>query len=185
MKSKRLHLLLIAVLSISLVCSCSKDDNNVNEPIVPSLTGAITKQGIDFDNPKLECTKVTYVPATSAVTRAKQFEENQYSSIIFDFNDNIQVIIRSIIDKQYDSDPLPTHIYRLLKYCFINDYGYYGYFTFNLMKDGKVVSSENLAPPTNGDWWKMASDDSYFTINLDFKGKDMIYKGQVKYTFDK
>lgn len=190
MKKKGLYLLFLMVLSASFLVSCSKEDNNENnenEGIVPSLTGAITKEGINFDNPELKCTKVTYTSATS--TRAVQVDESKYSSMILDFNDNLQIIIRSIVDDMYADDSLPTHIYRLLKYCCRNEPitpTFDGYFTFNLLKDGKIVSSEILAPSiTNQNWWKMADDDSYFTLNLDLKGKEMVYKGQIKYTFDK
>lgn len=184
MKRQKLYLLLIMILSFSFLSGCSKDDsndNNENRTIVPSLTGAITKEGIDFSNPKLKCTKITITQGTP--TRATQ-ADSRYSSIQLDFNDNLQVVIRSVCQADYSKDTKATQIYFLFKNCFKNGI-YDGDFKFNLLKDGKIVHSETLNPPANADWWKMASDDSYFTLDLDFKGKEMSYKGQIKYTFDK
>lgn len=183
MKKKGLYLLFLMMLSASFLVSCSKEDNNENnenEGIVPSLTGAITKTGIDFDNPKLECTKITITDATS--TRAVETDANKYTSILLDFNDNLQVTIRSKAFSNYTKET--DKVYFLFKNCFKSN-NYDGDFTFNLLKDGKVEYSETFDPPTNANWWKMPDDDSYFTLNLDFKGKEMMYKGNIKYTFDK
>lgn len=192
MKKKGLYLLFLMVLSASFLVSCSKEDNNENnenEGIVPSLTGAITKEGINFDNPELKCTKVTYIPAKPTLTRAEQVGDSKYSSIRLDFNDNLQVTIRSIVGDMYADDPLSTHVYRILKYC-----GRYepispdfdGNFIFNLLQDGKIVSSETLdPPPAKQQWWETTSGKSSFTLNLDSKGKEMAYKGQIKFNIDK
>lgn len=183
MKKKGLYLLLLMMLSASFLISCSKDDNNENnenEGIVPSLTGAITKAGIDFNNPKLECTKITITQ--DAPTRATRASYG-YLSIKLDFNDNLQVIIRSLAQADYSKDSEGAKVYALFKNCIITN-GYDGDFTFNLLKDGKVVFSETLDPPAE-QWWESASGKSSFTLNLDSKGKEMAYKGQIKFNINK
>lgn len=184
MKKKGLYLLFLMVLSASFLVSCSKEDNNENnenEGIVPSLTGAITKEGINFDNPELKCTKVTITQ--DAPTRATQASYG-YLSIKLDFNDNLQVIIRSLAQADYSKDSEGAKVYALFKHCIIVD-GYDGDFTFNLLKDGKVVFSETLdPPPAKQQWWETTSGKSSFTLDLDFKGKDMVYKGQIKFNIN-
>lgn len=166
-----------------LLCSCSKDDNtggddngNGSNPLVPSLTGAITKDAVDFNNPKLKCTDcfIEFQPETRLMT------EERYASMRLKFNDNIEIIINSIADirdvKETDK------IYRFLKYC-VKSEAFDASITVNLKNDDVIVSSETFDAPADADWWSFASDDSYFTINLNLNGSEYKYSGAFKYEF--
>lgn len=166
-----------------LLCSCSKDDNtggddndNGSNPLVPSLTGAITKDAVDFNNPKLKCTDcfIEFQPETRLMA------EERYASMRLKFNDNVEIIINSIADirdvKETDK------IYRFLKYC-VKSEVFDASITVNLKNDDVIVSSETFDAPADADWWEFASDDSYFTINLNLNGKEYKYSGAFKYEF--
>lgn len=170
-------------LMLLLLCvSCSKDDTgsddtgNSSNPLVPSLTGAITDNEVNFNNPKLKCTKcaISFLPSTRLAT------EERYASMTLQFNDNVELVFKGIADIRDTKEA--DKVYRLLKNCYKAEWND-GSITVNLKNGNKVVSSELFNPPTNSDWWKMASDDSYFTIDLTLNGKQYTYKGQVKYIF--
>lgn len=162
-----------------LFCSCSKDNDNTGDntdTIVPSLTGAITKDGVNFDNPKLKCTDciIEFQPATRLLA------DERYASMRLKFNDNVEIIINSVADirdvKETDK------VYRFLKYC-VKSEAFNASITVNLKNDDKIVSSETFDAPADSDWWSFASDDSYFTINLNLNGKEYKYSGVFKYEF--
>lgn len=160
-----------------LFCSCSQNDNeDESVPLVPSLTGAITENEVNFDNPNLKCTNciIEIQPAT------RLSSEERYASMKLQFNDNVEIIINSIADIRdvKESDK----VYRLLKCCIKNE-EFNASITVNLKNGDKIVSSETFTPPANSDWWSMASDNSYFTIDLTLKGKRYTYKGMFKYVF--
>lgn len=175
---------LLFVMLLLLCVSCSKDDNtgddngNGSNPLVPSLTGAITDNEVNFDNPKLKCTDciIEFQPATRLAT------EERYASMRLQFNDNVEIIINSIADirdvKETDK------IYRFLKYC-VKSEAFDASITVNLKNDDVIVSSETFDAPADADWWSFASDDSYFTINLNLNGKEYKYSGVFKYEFPK
>lgn len=167
-----------------LLCvSCSKDndntggsDDNGSNPLVPSLTGAITDNEVNFDNPKLKCTDcfIEFQPETRLLT------EERYASMRLKFNDNVEIIINSVADirdvKETDK------VYRFLKYC-VKSEAFDASITVNLKNDDVIVSSETFDAPADADWWSFASDDSYFTINLNLNGKEYKYSGTFKYEF--
>lgn len=165
-----------------LLCSCSKDDNtgdgddSGSNPLVPSLTGAITKDAVDFNNPKLKCTDcfIEFQPATRLAT------EERYASMRLKFNDNVEIIINSVADIRDTKET--DKIYRFLKYC-VKSEAFDASITVNLKNDDKIVSSETFNAPADADWWSFASDDSYFTINLNLNGKEYKYSGEFKYEF--
>ncbi len=173
---------LLFVMLLLLCVSCSKDDNtgddngNGSNPLVPSLTGAITKDAVDFNNSKLKCTDciIEFQPATRLAT------EERYASMRLQFNDNVEIIINSVADirdvKETDK------VYRFLKYC-VKSEVFKASITVNLKNDDKIVSSETFDAPADADWWSFASDDSYFTINLNLNGKEYKYNGAFKYEF--
>lgn len=178
---KKITNLLFVVLL--LLSSCSKDNDNTDggddsgsNPLVPSLTGAITKNEVNFDNPKLKCTDcfVEFKPETRLLT------EERYASMRLKFNDNVEIIINSVADirdvKETDK------VYRFLKYC-VKSEVFDASITVNLKNDDKIVSSETFDAPADADWWSFASDDSYFTINLNLNGKEYKYSGAFKYEF--
>ena len=152
-----------------LLCSCSKDNDNTGDdnggsnPLVPSLTGAITDNEVNFDNPKLKCTDciIEFQPATRLAT------EERYASMRLQFNDNVEIIINSVADirdvKETDK------VYRFLKYC-VKSEVFKASITVNLKNDDVIISSETFDAPADADWWSFASDDSYFTINLNLNG---------------
>lgn len=172
----------VLFLMLLLLCSCSKDndntggDDNGSNPLVPSLTGAITDKEVNFDNPKLKCTKcvISFLPSTRLTT------EERYASMTLQFNDNVELVFKGIADIRDTKEA--DKVYRLLKNCYKADWND-GSITVNLKNGDKVVSSERFDPPTDTDWWSMASDDSYFTIDLVLNGKQYTYKGQIKYVF--
>ena len=165
-----------------LLCSCSKDNDNTGDdnggsnPLVPSLTGAITDNEVNFDNPKLKCTDciIEFQPATRLAT------EERYASMRLQFNDNVEIIINSVADirdvKETDK------VYRFLKYC-VKSEVFKASITVNLKNDDVIISSETFDAPADADWWSFASDDSYFTINLNLNGKEYKYSGTFKYEF--
>lgn len=173
-------------LMLLLLCSCTKDDNtdgggdngNGSNPLVPSLTGAISDNEVNFDNPKLKCTDcfIEFQPVTRLMS------EERYASMRLHFNDNVEIIINSIADirdvKETDK------IYRFLKYC-VKSEVFDASITVNLKNDDKIVSTETFDAPADADWWSFASDDSYFTINLNLNGKEYKYSGAFKYEFPK
>lgn len=169
-------------LMLLLLCSCSKDSDNTggsdngSNPLVPSLTGAITDKEVNFDNPKLKCTKCVI----SFLTSTRLATEERYASMTLQFNDNVELIFKGIADIRDTKEA--DKVYRLLKNCYKADWND-GSITVNLKNGDKVVSSERFDPPTDTDWWSMASDDSYFTIDLVLNGKQYTYKGQIKYVF--
>lgn len=167
-----------------LLCvSCSKDndntggsDDNGSNPLVPSLTGAITENEVNFNNPKLKCVDcfVEFQPETRLLT------EERYASMRLKFNDNVEIIINSVADirdvKETDK------VYRFLKYC-VKSETFDASITVNLKNDDVIVSSETFDAPADADWWEFASDNSYFTINLNLNGKEYKYSGKFKYEF--
>lgn len=160
-----------------LLSSCSKEDTPDNtDPPIKSTTGAITEKGVDFSNPELKCTKciIEFLPAT------RLSAEESYATMTLQFNDNVEIVFKGIADVRDETEALK--VYRLLKNCYKSDWND-GSITVNLKDGDKVVTSEKFDPPTNADWWHMASDDSYFTIDLDLKGTKYTYKGLFKYTF--
>lgn len=174
---------LLFVMLLLLCVSCSKDDNtggddngNGSNPLVPSLTGAITKDAVDFNNPKLKCTDcfIEFQPETRLMA------EERYASMRLKFNDNVEIIINSIADirdvKETDK------VYRFLKYC-VKSEAFDASITVNLKNDDVIVSSKTFDAPADADWWSFASDDSYFTINLNLNGKEYKYSGTFKYEF--
>lgn len=173
---------LLFVMLLLLCVSCSKDDNTGGDdnggsnPLVPSLTGAITKDAVDFNNPKLKCTDcfIEFQPETRLMA------EERYASMRLKFNDNVEIIINSIADirdvKETDK------IYRFLKYC-VKSEAFDASITVNLKNDDVIVSSETFDAPADADWWEFASDDSYFTINLNLNGSEYKYSGTFKYEF--
>ncbi|MFK1833914.1 hypothetical protein ACIXGO_04860 [Bacteroides fragilis] len=174
---------LLFVMLLLLCVSCSKDDNtggddngNGSNPLVPSLTGAITDNEVNFDNPKLKCTDcfIEFQPETRLMA------EERYASMRLKFNDNVEIIINSIADirdvKETDK------VYRFLKYC-VKSEVFKASITVNLKNDDVIVSSETFDAPADADWWSFASDDSYFTINLNLNGKEYKYSGAFKYEF--
>lgn len=170
---------LLFVMLLLLFSSCSKDDDNTPDnpdATVPSLTGAISKDEVNFDNPKLKCTKciISFLPSTRLA------KEERYASMTLQFNDNVELVFKGIADIRDTKEA--DKVYRLLKNCYKAEWND-GSITVNLKNGDKIVSSEFFNPPTNADWWKMASDDSYFTIDLTLNGKQYTYKGQVKYVF--
>lgn len=165
-----------------LCASCSKDntgsDDNGNgsNPLVPSLTGAITDNAVNFDNPKLKCVDcfVEFQPETRLLT------EERYASMRLKFNDNVEIIINSVADIRDTKET--DKVYRFLKYC-VKSEVFDASITVNLKNDDKIVSSETFDAPADTDWWSFASDDSYFTINLNLNGKEYKYSGAFKYEF--
>ena len=165
---------LLFVLLIILCASCSNDDNtnddNDSESLVPSLTGAITKDAVNFDSPNLKCTDciIEILPST-------KMDGEQYATMTLKFNDNVELIFKGIYNSLDKTEA--EKVYRLLKNCIT--------ITVNLKDGTKIISSEVFDNPDkgNGGWWEMASDDSYFTIDLNLKGKQYTYKGLFKYTF--
>lgn len=169
----------LLLMTLLLLCSsCSKDDdkNNDTDQLVPSLTGAISESEVNFDNPKLKCTGyvIEFLPSSRLA------EGERYASMTLKFNDNVEIIFKGIADISDTKEP--DKVYRLLKNCYKSDWND-GSITVNLINNGKTVSSEKFYPPVGGEWWYMASDDSYFTIDLTLKGKQYTYKGQIKYVF--
>lgn len=173
---------LLFVMLLLLCVSCSKDDNtgdgddNGSNPLVPSLTGAITENEVNFDNPKLKCIDcfVEFQPATRLAT------EERYASMRLKFNDNVEIIINSVADIRDTKET--DKVYRFLKYC-VKSEVFDASITVNLKNDDKIVSSETFDAPADTDWWSFASDDSYFTINLNLNGKEYKYSGVFKYEF--
>lgn len=163
---------LLFVMLLLLCVSCSKDDtgDDNTDVTVPSLTGAITSNKVDFNNPKLKCTKcvIEYLPSTRLA------KEERVANMTLKFNDNVEIIFKGIADIRDTKEA--DKVYRLLKNCET--------ITVNLKNDTKIISSEVFNnPDKDANWWKMASDDSYFTIDLNLKGKQYEYKGQIKYVF--
>lgn len=166
-----------------LLCSCSKDDDSTDdntgdnpEATIPSLTGAITKDGVNFDNPKLKCTDciIEFQPATRLMA------DERKASMKLLFNDNVEIIFNSIADIRDKTEA--DKVYRLLKNC-VKSEVIEASITVSLKNGDKIVSSETFDAPANSDWWEMASDNSYFTIDLTLKGKRYTYKGMFKYVF--
>ena len=168
-----------------LLYSCSKDSDNTggsddngngSNPLVPSLTGAITDKEVNFDNPKLKCTDcfVEFQPETRLMA------EERYASMRLKFNDNVEIIINSVADIRDTKEA--DKVYRFLKYC-VQSEVFDASITVNLKNDDVIVSSETFDAPANADWWEFASDNSYFTINLNLNGKEYKYSGAFKYEF--
>ena len=88
---------LLFVMLFLLCVSCSKDDNTGGDdnggsnPLVPSLTGAITDNEVNFDNPKLKCTDcfIEFQPETRLMA------EERYASMRLQFNDNVEISTNS------------------------------------------------------------------------------------------
>lgn len=161
-----------------LLSSCSKNDDETNDNpniTVPSLTGAITKDAVNFDNPNLKCTDCIIELLLST-----KMGGEQYATMTLKFNDNVELIFKSLMVLTDESEA--DKVYRLLKNCVKSD-NLNGSITVNLKNGDKIVSSETFDAPTNADWWKMSSDNSYFTIDLTLNGKQYIYKGMFKYIF--
>ncbi len=130
-----------------LLCvSCSKDDNtggsddNGSNPLVPSLTGAITENEVNFNNPKLKCVDcfVEFQPETRLLT------EERYASMRLKFNDNVEIIINSVADIRDTKET--DKVYRFLKYC-VKSEVFDASITVNLKNDDKIVSSETFDAP--------------------------------------
>lgn len=153
--------------------SCSSDDENAEteNKTVQTLTGAISTKGVDFSTSKLQCEKITF---TTLTTKSATYESPAIMTL--QFNDNVEVIIKGIADTRDLTES--SKVYRMLKNCISPD----GNITINLKDGDKIVSSESFIP-TNADWWTMATDDSYFTLNFDLKGQKYSYWGQIKYVF--
>lgn len=173
---------LLFVMLLLLCVSCSKDDigsddnGNGSNPLVPSLTGAITNNEVNFDNPKLKCTDcfIEFQPETRLLT------EERYASMRLKFNDNVEIIINSVADIRDTKES--DKVYRFLKYC-VKSEVFDASITVNLKNDDVIVSTETFDAPADADWWSFASDDSYFTINLNLNGKEYKYSGKFKYEF--
>ena len=169
---------LLFVMLLLLCASCSKDDtgDDNTDDTVTSLTGAITSNKVDFNNSNLKCTDcvITFLPATRLMA------EERTAIMTLKFNDNVEVILKSIADIRDKTEA--DKVYRFLKNCVKSDV-LDASVTVNLKNSDKIVSSEVFPAPTDTDWWKMARDDSYFTIDLTLNGKQYSYKGQVKYIF--
>lgn len=172
---KYLLFVLMAVITVGF-SGCSSDDeepDDTNKPPVTSTTGAITKDGVNFSDEKLKCEEIVFteIPEQKSVARAAIQDIPAY--MILRFNDNVEVVFNGII---YEDDNLPERIYRILKNCGKGD------ITINFIENEKIVSTETFDAPLS-DWWKMADDDSYFSLQFDFKGEKYSYTGQIKYEF--
>lgn len=177
---KYLFYFLVAFATVSF-CACSDDDkeedDDTNKPPVASITGAITKDGVAFGTKGLEVEEIIFTELLEQKTVARAGFEETPASMTLRFNDNVEIIVRSI---GYDVDNTEAQkIYRLLKNC----YKGVGDITINFIENGKVVSSETFDAPTDRDWWYMPTDDSYFTFDFDFKGEKYSYYGEIKYVF--
>lgn len=164
-KNLSIFLVMFALFS----CSSSDDgEDNTGETPIPSTTGAITKDGVNFSESNLKCEKIVFASLESTVEHP--------ATMTLQFNDNVEVIIKGVADTRDTKES--DKVYRMLKNCISPN----GSITINLKDGNKIVSSETFTPPTTS-WWKIASDDSYFTIDFNFKGEKYSYWGQIKYVF--
>lgn len=133
-----------------LLCSCTKDDDNTSDnpdTTVPSLTGAITKDGVNFDNPNLKCTDC--IIELSPATRLMADERKASMKLLF--NDNVEIIFNSIADIRDKTEA--DKVYRLLKNC-VKSEVIEASITVNLKNGDKIVSSETFDAPADSDWWE-------------------------------
>lgn len=180
---KYLLFVLMAVITVGF-SGCSSDDeepDDTNKPPVTSTTGAITKDGVAFGTKGLECTEVIFTDLVvkSSVTRATDDDYETPTSMTFKFNDNVEVVIRSIADKRDESEFF--RVYRLLKNCYYDkDDTIKRDISINFIEGGKIISSETFNAP-NTDWWGSDWNDEIITFEFDFKGKEYNYVGVITY----
>lgn len=185
MKMKKyLLFVLMAVITAGFVACSSSDDeepDDTNKPPVTSLTGSITKDGIDFSTEGLKCTEVIFTDLVvkSSVTRATDDDYETPTSMTFKFNDNVEVVIRSIADKRDESEFF--RIYRLLKNCYYEKDGTIKRdISINFIEGGKIISSETFNAP-NTEWWTSDWDNESISFEFNFKGEKYNYSGVISY----
>lgn len=158
---KKLLFTLYLAVSAILFYSCGSDDNTDTDPnpIVPTTTGAISKNGVNFDNKDLKVES-----ATIAKSQLKSTFVTTYLTLLF--NDNVQVVIEANIDEGTTipfNDAYDTYIKYATKV------------TFNILNNNTIIESESFIDEAK---IKNMYNNDLNTLTLNFKNK-YEYKGEI------
>ncbi|MDR2950074.1 MAG: hypothetical protein LBV71_12810 [Prevotella sp.] len=151
----------LCLMATTLFYSCSSDDNNDTDPnpIVPTTTGAISNNGVNFNNKDLKVES-----AIIAKSQLKSTFVTTYLNLLF--NDNVQVVIEANIDEG-TTIPINDVYYTYIKYA--------TKVTFNLLNNNTIVKSESF---TDDAKIKNMYNDNLNALTLNFKN-EYEYKGEI------